>query len=96
MGIILAYPTGDVWDFDEKDEPYKVREGAMLHRRIRPLSRFMNGDIPHQCANPDCNAEFNGVAWEGKRTGKLYCTRHCRDEMSDDVASIEDAARSVN
>lgn len=94
MGTILAYPTGDVWDFDANDEPYKVKEGAMRTRTIRPLSRWIGNELPKTCGNPDCNATFNGAAWEGKRTGRLYCTRHCRDEMSDEPTH-EDAARSV-
>lgn len=68
---------------------------ATLYRLRRPLSRFVNGDIPKSCANPDCNAGFDGPAFVGKRTGKLYCTRHCRDEMSDSPDD-QDAARSVN
>lgn len=67
-----------------------------MRRRIRPLSMWVNGNAPTECANTDCRAAFVGAAWKGVRTGKFYCTRHCRDEMSDDTISLEDAARSVN
>lgn len=65
-----------------------------IHHRLRPLS-MMNGGETHTCSNPDCNTTFHGAPWLGVRNGKPYCTRHCRDEMSQDPKP-EDLARSVN
>lgn len=64
-------------------------------RHIRSLSRWVNEPLPTTCAHPDCGHVFQGAAFKGYRTGKLYCSRACRDDMSDEV-KIEDAARSVN
>ncbi len=56
-------------------------------------SRYMNG-APKTCSHPGCHSTFDGAAYEGK-TGKLYCTRACRADMSDEP-SIEELARRTN
>lgn len=47
------------------------------------------------CAHPECAHTLERGAWRGHRTGKLYCSRYCRAEMSDDP-NPEDIARTVN
>ncbi len=61
-------------------------------RRFRP--RWMNGGIPHNCSHADCQKAFDGAAYTGV-SGKIYCSRACRSDMSDEP-SVEDMARRVN
>lgn len=91
MADILDPKTGDLWQVVDGVWK-KIREGRPV-MRLNPLSR-VNGDTPATCSNPECNTRFEGSAFRGK-SGKLYCTRHCRDEMSDS-ATLEDAGRSVH
>lgn len=66
---------------------------ATMHWLRRPMSRWRNG-VPTACAHPDCDTAFEGAAFAGK-SGKLYCTRFCRDDNNDDT-SLEDRLRSSN
>lgn len=92
MADILDPKTGDLWQVVDGVWK-KIREGRPA-MRTNPLYRVNGHSTPTTCSNPDCNATFDGAAFRGK-SGKLYCTRHCRDEMSDSL-SLEEAAGSVH
>lgn len=66
---------------------------ATLHRLHRIRSRWFNG-APTTCMHPECGAAFEGAAFAGK-SGKLYCTRHCRDD-NNDTETVEDRARRAS
>lgn len=95
MATILDPKTGDAWELVDGVWK-KVREGTM--RTLRPLHRVNgHGDegVNSPCAHPDCSNTLSGGAWRGARTGKLYCSKQCRAEMSDEP-SPEDLARMVH
>ena len=50
--------------------------------------------ITRVCAHPECQATFKDAPFAGK-SGKLYCSRECRADMSDEL-SAEERARLVS
>lgn len=45
---------------------------------------WVNGGTVRTCPNPDCQEHFISPPFTGQ-SGKDYCSRHCRAEMSDEV-----------